>query len=111
MTPTEILPAPTPTPPGPTASHLLSAQREAGLGPRSDRPRPATSGQAPTEQEIPPVRPSSGHPRAVERSSGETEGPAQATLRADQNCGRPTPGPQPSPTSSRELYLSPAPKS
>lgn len=57
------------------------------------------------------MHPSSGHPRAIERSSGETEGPAQVTVRADRDCERPVPGPQRSLTSSRELYLSPAPKS
>lgn len=61
-------------PPGPGASRLLGGWRKADLGPRSGQPRPASSGQAPTEQEIPPVRPSPGHLRAVERSSGETEG-------------------------------------
>lgn len=35
------------------------------------------------------MHPSSGYPRAVERSSDETEGSAQATVRADRDCGRP----------------------
>lgn len=96
---------------GPVASRLFGGRSETELGPRSGQPRPATSGQAPTEQEIPPERRSPGHPRAIERSSGETESRAQVPVREDPNCGRPAPSPRPSPTSSPELYLSLAPKS